>query len=623
MATPPKRRSLPKFGLRTLLLLVTLIAAGLVGRQKWIEYRRLENARQWVQGFDAARLYPVSPPDSIPSAEQIPTLQWGALHLESEYEKTTCLKFLAERYPTDCLEPLIQIARRSKDENIQRTAVHLISLIRDVPALSRLEPLAKSDDPLLRAARIDCIGFTHAPILRGDKDQMVGFLRNVMQSAPVACVKCDPPIRTEPLVRGQGTHFMAPATRSNWLEKRSDVPEHFRLELEKTMLADNSAPEERAAAARAIVGWPPKDYHLRYAEWGVWINSDGQFHLVDSVIDEIPDFVHRTGNNLISFMERLSIQQCVTKPVIHLSCNQRMAVDLNVSFNAGRPWFAYPRPDDFEINTSPDWAYTSTMKGLMQFDDEKIDELKSTQEGYPWITPAHRQHDNGSISGLGLRWQSVIVSPTKLPWMKLPKVDPDPKYAWWSELRDVPCSWVSNLNESERFLYYDGPTLAKSPIDIQYESNEIKIASQEIFDEPPPRHLLKTKPQKIPTDQRVCFYIRVTEDGASGGLLNLIDGSEVDLTKLKLDNAEQLKQQMLAALQQAGLNQEESAGLLKCWTPAFFETPGQRIVFLLHRSEYDLMCPMDIRPKPSETARVGLVLTELLELKQGPQEPKP
>ena len=163
--------------------------------------------------------------------------------------------------------------------------------------------------------------------------------------------------------------------------------------------------------------------------------------------------------------------------------------------------------------------------------------------------------------------------------------------------------------------------MAKSPIDIQYESDEIKITSQDIFDEPPAPDLPKTKPQAIPTDQRVCFYIQVTEEGASGGLLDLIDGSKVDLTKLKLDDGDQLKQQMLAALQQAGLNQEESAGLLKCWTPAFFEAPGQRIVFLLHRTEYDLMCPMDIRPKPTETARVGLVLTELLEPKQKLQEP--
>ena len=621
MAASPKRRLLPKFGLRTLLLLVTLPVVVFLGRQKWLEYRRLENARQWVQSFDDSPPHSRICPLPISAAEEVPTLLSGALHLESEFKKITCLKLLAERHPTDCLEALIQVARRSKDKTVQRAAVHLISLTRDVDALSRLAPLAKSEDPALRAARIDCIGFTHSPILREDTDQMVRRIVQPMDVTPAVYITCDPPILTSPLLLSHSRSFDTSSTtylnKFTSLDKTLDVPEHFRSELERIMLADKSAPEERAAAARAIVGWPPKNYQLRYAEWGVWINSDGQFHLVDSVVDEIPDFVHRTGNDLLSFMERLSIQTFVTKPVIHLSCDQPMAVDLNVSFYAGRPWFAYPRPNDFQVNVSYDWkkeaGTIAVMKAVMKFDAQEIDKLDSPQEGYPWITPVHRQHNPGHISGLGLRWQSVIVSPTKLPWMKLPKVDLDPKYAWWSELRDVPCSWVSNLNESERFLYYDGPTLAKSPIDIQYKSDKIKIVGQDIFAEPPPHSLFKTKPQAIPTEQRVCFYIRVTKDGTSGGLLNLVDGSKVDLTKLKLDNADELKQQMHTALQHAGLNRAESAGLLKCWTPAFFEQPGQRIVFLLHRGEYDLMCPLDVRPAPTETARVGLVLTELLD----------
>ena len=616
MATPPKRRLLPKFGLRTLLLLVTLSVAGLFGRQKWLEYRRLENARQWVQSFDDYTRNSYSCPLPVSEAEQIPILLSGSLYLESEFDRTTCLKILAEQYPTECLDALIQVALRSKDQQTQRIAVHLISLVRDETALVRLAPLAKSNNPLLRAARIDCIGFAHAPIFREeDNGKQVRYTGFGMSAQQPTYVKCDPPIISGRLLTGEPPfHFGLDKNRDSALDKRESVPAHFRVELERTMLANNSAPEERDAAARAIVTWPPKNYQLRYAEWGVWINNNGQFQLADSIIDEIPDFVHRAGNSLMSFMDRLSIPTVVTKPVIHLSCDQPMAIDLDVSFNAGRPWFAYPRPHDFQVTSNGDGHWNlDPIKGIAKFDTEKIGELDSLQEGYPWISPAHRQHYNGSISGLGIHWQSVIVSPTKLSWMKLPEVDADPKYAWWSELRDVPCSWVSNLNESERFLYYDGPTLAKSPIDIHYESNRLKITEQFIFDDLPPRHRLKTKPQAIPAEQRACFYIRVTENGASGGSLDLIDGSEVDLTQLKLNNADQLKQQMHAALQQAGLNKEESAGLLKCWMPAFFQQPGQRIVFLLHRDEYDLMCPMDIRPAPTETARVGLVLTELLD----------
>ena len=63
--------------------------------------------------------------------------------------------------------------------------------------------------------------------------------------------------------------------------------------------------DERIAAARALVSWPPKQYRLRVAEWGVWINCKGQLKLVQSVIDEIPKFVHRTGNSCESLADRV------------------------------------------------------------------------------------------------------------------------------------------------------------------------------------------------------------------------------------------------------------------------------------------------------------------------------
>ena len=58
---------------------------------------------------------------------------------------------------------------------------------------------------------------------------------------------------------------------------------------------------------------------------------------------------------------------------------------------------------------------------------------------------------------------------------------------------------------------------------------------------------------------------------------------------------------------------ERSAGKLIERLPTPSANFGQPIVFLHYGVEYDLMGPMDIRPAPTETARVGLVLTELLD----------
>ena len=43
----------------------------------------------------------------------------------------------------------------------------------------------------------------------------------------------------------------------------------------ETMMLRGATSDERVAAARALLGWPPAHYRFRVAEWGMWINCDG------------------------------------------------------------------------------------------------------------------------------------------------------------------------------------------------------------------------------------------------------------------------------------------------------------------------------------------------------------
>jgi hypothetical protein len=62
-----------------------------------------------------------------------------------------------------------------------------------------------------------------------------------------------------------------------------------------------------------LLSWPPENYKLRVAEWGVWINDGGKLKLMQSVLDEIPPFVHRTGNPIGDFKDRINQIWMVTK----------------------------------------------------------------------------------------------------------------------------------------------------------------------------------------------------------------------------------------------------------------------------------------------------------------------
>jgi len=377
--------------------------------------------------------------------------------------------------------------------------------------------------------------------------------------------------------------------------------------LEKMMLSGTSL-GEREAAARALLNWPPADFQLRYAEWGVFMaDSAGKLQFVQEQLDEIPPFVHRVGNPAKELEGRIVLPMVVFKPVIHLTVNEPMVVDLEVCVGEGRPWVVYPKLDDLTLAThSPTW--TEIKFAELKADSQEpvglasVDDLR---EGYPWLTPKHRTYERGSyplrrsisavnqnlLSGIGVRWQSIIVSPKKLEWMQPAEVGGDARFAWWKRLREVDCSWVSSRNESERFLYYDGPSRRSAPVRVSIDDVELTISGV--------------------GRNRPGLYIEVNSAGvamrwideadplkkiAIAGLAQAAPAAEADLTR---------------ALEARGLTHSEAAGLVECWTPAFFKTPGRRFLTLMTEEDYDLGCPMTIRPTPTTRVRVGIIWTEL------------
>jgi hypothetical protein len=59
-----------------------------------------------------------------------------------------------------------------------------------------------------------------------------------------------------------------------------------------------------------------------------------------------------------------------------------------------------------------------------------------------------------------------------------------------------------------------------------------------------------------------------------------------------------------------GLKPEESDGLIDAWRPQFFRAPGSRFIMLMTSADYNLLCPIRVRPIPTEVVRIGIILTE-------------
>ena len=533
----------------------------------------------------------------ISTSQQIKLLMKSLNWLPTPERRNCVLKIFAEQFPDKAHDLFVQIAEDSKHELLTRNAILLASLFRIESDIIRFNKFLEDDSPEVRSAAIDAIGVIHAPSfsMPVGLDNMANSI--IFDSDPRINLKylkdhLKPPVNPG---RSWGGDQFA------WKDASNRILVNPIKDKIKSLLTNDPSPQVRSAAARAARNWNPENYRLRVAEWGVWINEDENLTLAQSIIDEIPPFVHRVGNDMASITNgRTNSIIVVTKPIIHFEVNAPMVVDVSVRIRAGRPWFGFPMPDDFA--TTGTTGQMGTPKNLPRDIPKELNLVELTQigEGYPWLIPGHTKNYANTLTDVGFRWQTLLALPEKADWMNLEPVSDD-KYAWWNRLRQVPASWISNRQDSERFLYYDGPTEHPSPVSATLNNDQLTVSvpNEYYFRESLPRtHLFMQVKDGALSAHRFDHEFQISTRNIK---IPVAD------TPIKGENVEKV---LLAVLIAKGLNTKEAQGLIDCWRPQFFETEGQRLLTLFDKVEYETLCPLSVSPTPTELARVGIVLTE-------------
>jgi len=578
-------------------------------------------------------------PDT-PKEREIALLTVAITQLPTARERTAGLRRLAGLYPESLTAIVGPAVAKEKDPTVRAVEILLMGLTRDLAALPVLRRHLKDTDASVRAAAADALGILHRPAYRIPLTSpwLMGSGRE--RGEPSIAVS-DPPISIESIIRLSMYGTTSPKVLEmdhRIKDEPINLDPEVRGELEKVMV-DGETTAEREAAARALVAWPPEKYRLRVAEWGIWIASEGRLQLAQSVLDEIPAFVHRTGNPVGEFANRVNPIMFITKPIVHVTADRPLAVDLEVHIELGRPWFAYPLPDEFSLEArtryGPPWHMDAKADSLLKpLDNDQVAPLQDLREGYPWLWPNHRRYGatgggmgacSNEIAAMGLRWQSLIICPKAAAWMKLPEVPEDPKYRWWAGLRAVSASFVSSRGEAERFLYYDGPTLANAPVKATLDGDTLTFTPQEMFPTLVTGRLVRSDrdpectvtpggtPPNVPgpTAWWAGLFIRVVGGKTTAWPVAVpVDGGRVRLSESRPAAGAEAEAALLGMLTEAGLTREEAGGLIGCWRKQFFQTDGQRFLLRLRPSDYEAMCPMTIQPAATEGARVGLVLME-------------
>jgi hypothetical protein len=286
----------------------------------------------------------------------------------------------------------------------------------------------------------------------------------------------------------------------------------------------------------------------------------------------------------------------------------------------GRPWYVYPMPDDFALlfraRGPGSYNLPATRPVVERLDPTALQPIDAQmREGYPWLTPSHlgeRRTPGYELDSAGFRWQSLIVSPTKLPWMREAAVNDDPQFAWWKQLRDVQASWLSNRGETERFLYYDGPTMITSPVTFALRDGRLfaTAAPRPAYSEPQGFNSRPTWTVGF-NAMRDALLIHVKDGSATAQRLDVPVNAVADteLTGRPLPSGPE--RALTTMLKERGLTSSEAAGMIQAWRQTFFETKGTRLLIMMSQSDYEVMCPLNITPVPTEIKRVGLIWVEL------------
>lgn len=634
--TRPRRRAM---GAAAILSFIFLIFGWQerVGR-RWIVRMMAPLPSPAWPGYDPRHDPRRHSPVKLSPAEAEAALRNLIVDLPTSEERLTALAMLTDGAGHAALPSFVHAAKTESDESLLAWELRLIGLCRDPQTADLLISYLKDPRPIVRAAAADAIGILRHP------SYSIYVPDGFWICEPLA-MDTQPPIYVGGLASpGPSENFRTFNGGRREHDLISDSPmavdPSVRKTLEEIMLG-GATQDEREAAARTLVDWPPDHYKLRLAEWGVWISYGQQMTLAQSVLEEIPPFVYRTGNPTSSFEHYFLYPSAVTKPIVHLSASVPLAVDVEAQIRQGRPWFAYPMPDDFAIGgenvpykvigTAGGFPFprSSTTTTPDDFNAPPIPSLPNCREGYPWLIPHHRvRQSQGTtfggpalIASLGLRWQSAIVSPKRLNWMTVPVVPSDPKFDWWGRLRKVPSSWIASRGETERFLYYDGPTQATVPLAARLN----RAAGRIDIDLPREPHFgYGTRPQLEPQFEPLAaisppglpqyegLYIELhsgrlralsAEIKGDGGSLPLV----FDPT---LTSEATVAGRLRGMLLHYGLSGPEAEGLIAAWAPQFFRAEGRRFILRMSPDGYAKLCPMQVRPAPTEVVRLGLILTE-------------
>ncbi|MFT5302310.1 MAG: hypothetical protein ACI814_003124, partial [Mariniblastus sp.] len=566
------------------------ICTGVFG---WLQYRyERVTINAWVDAtLQHADLSPssgtsqaiVQCPRQISLQEQIRLLAKSLNWMPAGPRRTCVLKILAENFATQAHPVFLKIVEKHRDQEVRIQAIRLLSIYQSPEDLPVFVKLLESDSDAVRAAAIDAIGIIHSKYYPWPQSTFVNkkLYFRLRDFYPDYRIDLD----TRPIISVESiasyameqTGVTLGASVLDRAIQRRNVPA-ISLKLAdrlRRLVATDTSYDVRQAAVRALMTNRVQPQKLRFAEWGVWTEIE------ETQQSAVPEKLVAAATNTTSgrLKQRNEKSLYFNKCIIQLTADVPLTVDLGLRVGGQRQWFSYPKSENsLVINQS---LNRSNLSGIQENVELPI--------GYRWLSfGGVERYANTEV---GLVWSGLVVMPEKQTWMT-------PDLAGWDMLRDVPVSWVSGETESDRFVFYDG--IVELPKAFASEPTWKKIAE-----------LGAGAVTYNSFFERRYLFINVK--GSSVSTFETSQFSLWDANSEVIDRSNEVQeasQHLIQMLTGSGLTAAEAEGCVASWKPTFFETDGKRMLTIMGTEEYSRLRPMSISPAPTETVRVGIVVTE-------------
>jgi hypothetical protein len=267
--------------------------------------------------------------------------------------------------------------------------------------------------------------------------------------------------------------------------------------------------------------------------------------------DDLPCFVERLRNVRTKFA--LSGTVRMETPVIYFYAPQATTVDVSVRFPAGLLTEWYPRAD-----VTPAAQVTSAVL---------------TTQGF----------------ASSATWSKVAITP------HAPESFPtEPRPSHYYAARRTDATPLKVGAQSEKFLFYRGVSRVTLPVSALVSADGTATVRA---DRPAP---LGTIVRFDRRDGKLGYEIKDTK--GSGAIL---------VTPALTGNVDALASRLVTILTREGLYPREARAMVDTWRDSWFEE-GTRLLYIVPRATVDAMLPLDIKPRPTETARVFVGRLELI-----------